>query len=92
MDTDRDDPCCVRSFTLLANHPIVLDGMCRNTHGLFESAQTARVLKHDPAITRQPEKSLLNIGMPVAVTQQTGDSALTAQRILVGKDGMTPPM
>lgn len=39
------------------------------------------------------DKSLLNTGMQIfAIARQAGDGALTAQRILAGKDGMKPPM
>ena len=39
------------------------------------------------------DKSLLNTGIQVfTVVQQADDGTLTAQRILVGKDGMKPPM
>lgn len=39
------------------------------------------------------DKSLLKAGLQIfSVVQQAGDGALTAQRILVGKDGMKPPM
>ena len=39
------------------------------------------------------DKSLLKTGARIfSVVQQTGDGTLTAQRILVGKDGISPPM
>ena len=39
------------------------------------------------------DKSLLQTGIPVfAVAQQAADGTLTVQRILVGKDGLKPPM
>jgi hypothetical protein len=47
-----------------------------------------------PIVTFVPaEQSQLKAGVPVfAVVQQAEDGTLTAKRILIGKDGMKPPM
>jgi hypothetical protein len=47
-----------------------------------------------PIVTFKPaDKSVLKAGAQVfIITQQAADGSLTAQRILVGKDGMKPPM
>jgi hypothetical protein len=47
-----------------------------------------------PIVTFVPaERSQLQSGVPIfAVVQQSDDGALTAKRILIGKDGMKPPM
>jgi hypothetical protein len=47
-----------------------------------------------PIVTFKPaDKSVLKAGAQVfIITQQAADGSLTAQRILIGKDGMKPPM
>ncbi len=52
------------------------------------------VTKDVPIVSFKPaDKSLLKAGANIfSVTQQTADGSLVAQRIVVGKDGMKPPM
>lgn len=64
------------------------------TLGYKGGMQKIIMLPEVPVVSFMPgDKSLLNAGMQIfIIAHQAGDGAITAQRILVGKGGIKPPM
>ena len=58
-----------------------------------EGAQTVVVLPETPVVTFEPaDKMVLKPGAKAFVTAARDGTALSARRVAVGKDGLTPPM
>jgi hypothetical protein len=68
-----------------------VDAIVRTNNG---REQKIIVTKDVPIVSFKPaDRSLLKTGANIfSVTQQAADGSLVAQRIVVGKDGMKPPM
>ena len=58
-----------------------------------DGAQTVVVLPETPVVTLEPaDKMVLKPGAKAFVTAARDGTALSARRVAVGKDGLTPPM
>ena len=58
-----------------------------------EGAQTVVVLPETPVVTFEPaDRTVLKPGAKAFVTAARDGTALSARRVAVGKDGLTPPM